>query len=64
MDEVVALLACPAWGILSDRLGVRVVCVLGYFIVGLALILFVQAKNVFPQLLLARLFFSVGGAAT
>ncbi|KAK6605792.1 hypothetical protein QC760_007200 [Botrytis cinerea] len=63
-DEVVALLACPAWGILSDRLGVRVVCVLGYLIVGLALILFVQAKNVFPQLLLARLFFSVGGAAT
>ncbi|QSZ30631.1 hypothetical protein DSL72_000189 [Monilinia vaccinii-corymbosi] len=64
VDEVVALLACPAWGILSDRLGVRVVCCLGYFIVGLALILFVQAKNVFPQLLLARLFFSVGGAAT
>ncbi|EDO04628.1 hypothetical protein SS1G_07111 [Sclerotinia sclerotiorum 1980 UF-70] len=64
VDEVVALLACPAWGILSDRLGVRVVCVLGYLIVGLALILFVQAKNVFPQLLLARLFFSVGGAAT
>ncbi|KAG4030499.1 hypothetical protein MFRU_012g02320 [Monilinia fructicola] len=64
VDEVVALIACPAWGILSDRLGVRVVCVLGYFIVGLALILFVQAKNVFPQLLLARLFFSVGGAAT
>ncbi|TEY62632.1 hypothetical protein BOTCAL_0159g00030 [Botryotinia calthae] len=63
-DEVVALLACPAWGILSDRLGVRVVCVLGYLIVGLALILFVQAKNIFPQLLLARLFFSVGGAAT
>ncbi|KAF7937444.1 uncharacterized protein EAE98_001758 [Botrytis deweyae] len=63
-DELVALLACPAWGILSDRLGVRVVCVLGYLIVGLALILFVQAKNVFPQLLLARLFFSVGGAAT
>ncbi|TGO85141.1 hypothetical protein BPOR_0427g00110 [Botrytis porri] len=63
-DELVALLACPAWGILSDRLGVRVVCVLGYLIVGLALILFVQAKNVFPQLLLARLFFSVGAAAT
>ncbi|ESZ98055.1 hypothetical protein SBOR_1586 [Sclerotinia borealis F-4128] len=63
-DELVALLACPAWGILSDRVGVRVVCVLGYAIVGLALILFVQAKNVFPQLLLARLFFSVGGAAT
>ena len=39
-------------------------CVLGYVIVGLALLLFVQARNVYPQLLLARLFFSIGGAAT
>ena len=40
------------------------VCVIGYTVVGLALFLFVHAHNVFPQLLLARLFFSVGGAAT
>ena len=64
VDELVALVACPIWGILSDRLGVRVVCVLGYTIVGLALFLFVQARNVYPQLLLARVFFSIGGAAT
>lgn len=63
-DELVALIACPAWGILSDRVGVRTVCVLGYAIVGVALCLFVQARNVYPQLLLARLFFSLGGAAT
>lgn len=63
-DELVALVACPLWGILSDRLGVRIVCVTGYTIVGLALVLFVQAKNVYPQLLLARIFFSIGGAAT
>ena len=31
---------------------------------GIALITFVQASNVFPQLLLARLFFSMGSAAT
>lgn len=62
-DELVALVACPAWGVMSDRLGVRMVCVLGYTIIGLALVLFVQAKDVFPQLLLARLFFSIGGAA-
>ncbi len=36
---------------------------MGYTIIGLALFLFVQAKDVFPQLLLARLFFSIGGAA-
>jgi len=40
------------------------VCVLGYSIVGIALCVFVQARNVFPQLLLARLFFSIGAAAT
>lgn len=64
VDELVALFACPLWGILSDRLGVRIVCVAGYTIVGLALVLFVQAENVYPQLLLARVLFSVGGAAT
>ncbi|MCJ1359786.1 MAG: hypothetical protein MMC33_009789 [Icmadophila ericetorum] len=63
-DELVALIACPVWGALSDRIGVRLVAVMGYSIVGLALILFVQARNVFPELLLARLFFSIGGAAT
>lgn len=81
LDELVALVACPVWGVLSDRIGVRTVssglvfklrtflrvvqiCVLGYAIVGLSLVLFVQAKNIFPQLLLARLLFSVGGSAT
>lgn len=39
------------------------VCVLGYTIIALALVLFVQAKNVYPQLLLGRLLFSLGGAA-
>ena len=63
-DELVALVACPAWGIISDRIGVRAVAVFGYTIVGLSLFLFVQAKNVYPELLLARLFFSLGGAAT
>ena len=64
VDELVALIACPFWGILSDRIGVRSVCVAGYTIVGLSLLLFVQARNVYPQLLLARMLFSVGGAAT
>lgn len=25
LDELVALVACPAWGVLSDRIGVRAV---------------------------------------
>lgn len=63
-DELVALVACPSWGVLSDRVGVRTVAVLGYAIVGVSLWVFVQARNVYPQLLLARLFFSFGAAAT
>lgn len=35
----------------------------GYAIIAVALVLFVQAKNVYPQLLLGRLFFSLGAAA-
>jgi len=62
-DEVVALVACPIWGLISDRLGVRWVAVLGYLIISAALALFVQAKNVYPQLLLARIFFAIGATA-
>ncbi|KAG6251272.1 hypothetical protein E4U24_001308 [Claviceps purpurea] len=62
-DEVVALIACPAWGLVSDRLGVRWVAVVGYGIIGMALVLFVQARNVYPQLLLARVLFAVGASA-
>ncbi|KAL1845936.1 hypothetical protein VTK73DRAFT_390 [Phialemonium thermophilum] len=63
VDEVVALVACPVWGLVSDRLGVRMVAVLGYVIIGAALFLFVQARNVYPQLLLARVFFALGATA-
>ncbi|KAI9367472.1 major facilitator superfamily domain-containing protein [Aspergillus egyptiacus] len=62
-DELLALAACPLWGVLSDRIGVRQVCTAGYAIIAIALVLFVQAKNVYPQLLLGRLLFSLGGAA-
>lgn len=62
-DELVALVACPAWGLLSDRVGVRTVAVLGYCIIGMSLWVFVQAKNVYPQLLLGRIFFSLGATA-
>jgi MFS family permease len=64
VDELVALVACPAWGLLSDRVGVRSVAVLGYAVVGIALWVLVQAKNVYPELLLARILFSLGGSAT
>ncbi|KAL4811906.1 major facilitator superfamily domain-containing protein [Aspergillus spinulosporus] len=62
-DELLALAACPLWGVLSDRIGVRQVCTAGYTVIAVALVMFVQARNVYPQLLLGRLLFSVGGAA-
>ncbi|KAF2867213.1 hypothetical protein BDV95DRAFT_611074 [Massariosphaeria phaeospora] len=63
-DELVALVACPAWGLLSDRVGVRTVAVLGYTIIGISLWVCTLAKNVYPQLLLARLLFSLGATAS
>ncbi|KAL2753369.1 hypothetical protein ACRALDRAFT_1065325 [Sodiomyces alcalophilus JCM 7366] len=62
-DELVALVACPFWGLASDRLGVRWVAVIGYALIGLSLFLFVQARNVYPELLLARIFFAFGSSA-
>ena len=63
-DELVALVACPCWGLLSDRVGVRTVVVVGYTIVGISLWVFMLAGNVYPELLLARLLLSLGPTAT
>ncbi|KAK5728746.1 hypothetical protein LTR15_001885 [Elasticomyces elasticus] len=62
-DELLALVACPLWGMLSDRIGVRTVAVIGYCIVGVSLIGLVRSENVYPELLVGRLAFSLGGAA-
>ncbi|KAL1958041.1 hypothetical protein VTO42DRAFT_5253 [Malbranchea cinnamomea] len=62
-DELLALVACPTWGIISDHVGVRYVCCAGYAVIALSLVLFVQAKNVYPELLLGRLLFCLGGSA-
>jgi MFS family permease len=63
VDELVALVACPLWGLVSDRLGVRLVAVVGYAVIALALVVFVQARDVYPQLLLARILFALGATA-
>ncbi|KAK4545409.1 hypothetical protein LTR36_002759 [Oleoguttula mirabilis] len=62
-DELLALVACPLWGLLSDRIGVRTVAVIGYCIVGVSLVCLVQSTSVYPELLVGRLGFSLGGAA-
>ncbi|KAF4554192.1 Hypothetical protein D9617_5g070690 [Elsinoe fawcettii] len=62
-DELVALVACPLWGIISDRVGVRYVATTGYLVIGLSLIGLVQSTHVYPDLVIWRMLFSVGGAA-
>ncbi|KAI1432941.1 hypothetical protein GGR50DRAFT_671603 [Xylaria sp. CBS 124048] len=63
VDELVALVACPLWGLLSDRLGVRWVAVLGYTVIAASLCIFVQCRDVYPGLVLARIMFAVGATA-
>ncbi|KAI1282404.1 hypothetical protein F5Y07DRAFT_352418 [Xylaria sp. FL0933] len=62
-DELVALVACPLWGLLSDRLGVRWVAVLGYAVIAISLFIFVQCRDVYPALILARILFATGATA-
>ncbi|KAI1167515.1 hypothetical protein F5B18DRAFT_602011 [Nemania serpens] len=62
-DEIVALVACPLWGLLSDRLGVRWVAVIGYTVIAISLVVFVQCREVYPALILARILFAVGATA-
>ncbi|KAF9420811.1 hypothetical protein BGZ94_009017 [Podila epigama] len=62
-DEIIALPATLIWGLLSDRIGRRPIYSAGFLCLGTALTLYPLARNVYPQLLLCRLLFSVGSAA-
>ncbi|KAH0613059.1 uncharacterized protein H6S33_009439 [Morchella sextelata] len=64
VDELVAIVAAPVWGALSDGpLGTRGVAVTGFTVIAASLVVFVNVPNVYPGLLLARMFFSIGAAA-
>ncbi|KAK9470283.1 major facilitator superfamily domain-containing protein [Dipodascopsis tothii] len=64
IDELVSVVMCPLWGTLSDKIGTRTVCSVAYVLVGLALFTFVQAGNVYPDLVILRIMFAFGGSAT
>ncbi|KFY28488.1 hypothetical protein V493_02902, partial [Pseudogymnoascus sp. VKM F-4281 (FW-2241)] len=64
VDELVAIVACPLAGALSDRVGVRWVCVVGFGAVAGGLVAVVSVGSVVPGLVAARMLFSLGGAAT
>lgn len=66
VDELVALVACPAWGLVSDRLGVRWVAVLGYAVIALSLACFVQVGQGWAgvrALVAVRILFAIGATA-
>jgi MFS family permease len=64
VDELVALVGCPVWGVLSDRAGVRNVAAVGFALVGLGLWSVIASRNIVPGLLVARVLFAIGGSAT
>ena len=64
VDELVALVGCPVWGVLSDRIGVRNVAAIGFALVGAGLWTVIACKTVVPGLLMARILFALGGSAT
>ncbi|KAK9476154.1 major facilitator superfamily domain-containing protein [Lipomyces japonicus] len=63
-DELVSVIMCPLWGSLSDKIGTRLVCSMAYILVGTGLVIFVSARNMYPELLILRMVFAVGGSGT
>lgn len=64
VDELVAIVAAPTWGVLSDgRLGTRGVAVAGYLAISASLLSFVSLQSVYPGLVLGRMLFAAGAAA-
>ncbi|KAG0341576.1 hypothetical protein BG000_008635 [Podila horticola] len=62
-DEIIALPATLVWGIMSDRVGRRYVYGSGFACIGASLICYSYVRNVYPQMLMCRLLFSLGTAA-
>ncbi|KAF8539512.1 major facilitator superfamily domain-containing protein [Trichophaea hybrida] len=64
VDELVAIVAAPLWGVVSDgRIGTRGVSALGYLAICGSLVMFVQLQSVYPGLIFGRIIFALGSAA-
>lgn len=62
-DEVLTIILCPLWGVLSDKIGTRPVAIIGLGLIGINLFVYTTVKTVYPGLILMRLFFAVGASA-
>ncbi|KAI8338494.1 major facilitator superfamily domain-containing protein [Chlamydoabsidia padenii] len=63
-SEIISLVFVVFWGVFSDYHEKRTVMALGIIIMGIPAICYPYANNIYPSLLLLRLVFSVGTAAT
>lgn len=63
-DELVSIVAVWGWGIHSDCVGRRIVYGTGFSIMAISLALFTYARTLYPELLLYRLIFALGGGAS
>ncbi|KAJ3181742.1 hypothetical protein HDU87_000760 [Geranomyces variabilis] len=63
-DELVSVFAVWLWGIASDHFGRRAVYSSGFFVMAVGLAAFTLPTRLYPDLLLVRLVFAVGGAAS
>jgi MFS family permease len=62
-DELLSVLVVVSWGILSDHIGKYLVFSAGFAIISISLAIFTFAADLYPQLLLFRLLFALGGSA-
>ena len=62
-DQLLSILLLGSWGIVSDKMGRRVIFSLGFIIMGISMMGFSFARTVYPELLLWRLLFAIGAAA-
>ncbi|KAJ1550904.1 hypothetical protein HK096_004303, partial [Nowakowskiella sp. JEL0078] len=62
-DELFSLVMVWVWGLTSDIIGRRTVYSLAYIFMAIGLFIFTFASDVYPQLLIFRLIFALGGSA-
>ncbi|KAJ3082995.1 hypothetical protein HK102_001335 [Quaeritorhiza haematococci] len=62
-DELLSCVLVWVWGIASDKIGRASVYSAGYLFMGVGLLAFTYATNVYPELLLLRFVFAIGGSA-
>jgi MFS family permease len=62
-DQILSIALLGTWGVVSDKIGRRVIFVLGFLTMSVAFCGATWTRSVYPDQLVARLVFAVGAAA-